>query len=268
MRIDDIYPNYMDPTFNQINLDRTKPSVENYVSKITEQVERGELNEAALTLKEAAAETGKTPNDLLEKFWTEPTQITASERSQRGSWYMLLANDPDFVEQRKILHANAIREFTWAIHQTSDITEKQFYIDTSEKSIRNYLQLVALESDDPQGAMTCLILALECYKYLKEHEPKADCLPALLAELKPIAESQISNCEMTFALAELKNVINKRMMELDHINFQISKREESTYSTVTSHVEYKPDLKALDKLNLVHLKSQFNQVQDLYTFIL
>lgn len=268
MRIDDIYPNYMDPAQNQINLDRTIPSVENYISQMTEQVKCGELNEATLTLKEAAAETGKTPNDLLEKFWTEPTQITASERSQRGSWYMLLANDPDFAENRKILLVNAIREFNSALHQTSDITEKQFYVDTSEKLIRSYLQLIPLESDEPHGAMTYLIIALECYKYLKEQELKADCIPALLAELKPIAEQQISNCEMTFALAELKNVINKRMMELDHINFQISKREESTYSTVTSHVEYKPDLKALDKLNLVHLKSQFNQVQDLYAFIL
>lgn len=268
MRIYGMYPNFMDPTFNQIDTDRTKLSVETYVSKLTEQVEGGELDKATLILKEAATKTGEAPNVFLEKFWTEPTQISASNRAQRGSWCMLLANDPDFAEHRKILLANAIREFNSALHQTSDITNKQFFVVTSEKLIRNYLRLTELESDDPQGAMTCLIIALECYKYLKEQEPKADCLPALFTELKAVAESQMSNCEMTFALAEIKNVVNKRMMKLDHINFQVSflvsRKEESTVRYIQ---EFNSDLNVLDKLNLDHLRSQFKQTQDLMTML-
>lgn len=205
MGIDAMYPNYIDPTVNQINIDGTKSSVDAYVSKLTEQVERGELDEATLTLKEAAANTREAPIVFFEKFWVEPTQINLIQRSswcmflatdpdfaiealnriQRGSWCMLLAKDPDFAKDSKILLANAIREFNSALKQPFEITEKKSYVDACEKLIRSCLEFIPLEILDGnlKDAKACYAIACDNYSNLKRQEPRATYLSDLNKKL-------------------------------------------------------------------------------------
>lgn len=173
-------------------------SIDTYVAKMKAQVECGNLKEAVAILKEAKAETQQQYLVILEKYWTETSEISAAHSVQRGNWCMLLASDPDLKDDAKILLTNAVREFNLAFNQKSESAawEKEFCVEVSKMLITSYLELIRLEISDGniEDARACFKLGRECCNYLKEQEPKTSGLGELEINLW-IAEVAIITLE-------------------------------------------------------------------------